>query len=58
MKSRTIYKIIKNMFMPKQTEKRNNSNDRISKSNILVRKRLGDLKSGFFSDSGFRNPDY
>jgi hypothetical protein len=58
VKRKIIYEIIKKMFIPKQTEKRNNSNDRISKSNILVRKRFGDLKLGFFSDSGFRNPDY
>ena len=33
------------------------NNSQITKSKILMRRRFGSLKLGFFSDSGFRNPD-
>jgi hypothetical protein len=38
-----------------QSVKRINNNGHITKSKILLYKRQGDLKLGFFSDTGFRN---
>jgi hypothetical protein len=34
------------------------NNGRITKSKILRNRRFGDLKLGYFSDSGYRNLDY
>ena len=42
-----------NRLKQKGIQIKNNSN--ITKSKILMRKRFGDLKLGFFSDYGFRN---